>query len=147
MAASSGARLQRKAARTAVSAASAHSFRRCYGIQFTTPGAGGSAVPLIKEAMAAGEIIWAHAFEHTCAKADIDHRTTKPKHPWTTDVIDKSFLIGFAIFSCCAWVTAWRRAVSEVRALPRSLYSRSSFAAPVRTLFGPRWFQPETKRA
>ena len=41
------------------------------GIQFTTPGAGGSAVPLIKEAMAAGEIIWAHAFEFACAKADI----------------------------------------------------------------------------
>ncbi|MER9395758.1 hypothetical protein, partial [Mesorhizobium sp. M0592] len=30
---------------------------------------GASAVPLIKEAMAAGEIIWAHAFEHTCARA------------------------------------------------------------------------------
>ena len=34
MAASIGARLQRKAARTAVSAASAHSFRRCYGPEF-----------------------------------------------------------------------------------------------------------------
>src|SRR5665647_531781 len=34
MAASSGARLQRKAARTAVSAASAHSFRRRYGPEF-----------------------------------------------------------------------------------------------------------------
>ena len=34
MAASIGARLQRKAARTAVSAASPHSFRRCYGEKF-----------------------------------------------------------------------------------------------------------------
>ena len=34
MAASSGARLQRKAARPAVSAASAHSFLRCYGPEF-----------------------------------------------------------------------------------------------------------------
>ena len=50
------------------------------GIQFTTPGAGGSAVPLIKEAVAAGEIIWAHAFEYACAKADIEHRTTKPRN-------------------------------------------------------------------
>jgi transposase len=56
------------------------------GIQFTTPGAGGSAVPLIKEA---GEIIWAHAFEHACAKADIDHRTTKPKHPWTNGQVER----------------------------------------------------------
>ncbi len=36
MAASSGARLQRKAARTAVSAAAAPSFRRCYGSEFTS---------------------------------------------------------------------------------------------------------------
>lgn len=31
------------------------------GIQFTTPGAGASAVPLIKEAIANGERFWAHA--------------------------------------------------------------------------------------
>jgi putative transposase len=36
MAASSGARLQRKAARTVVAAASAHPFRRCYGTEFTS---------------------------------------------------------------------------------------------------------------
>ena len=53
------------------------------GIQFTTPGAGGSAVPLIKEAIANGERFRAHAFEYTCAQHDIDHRTTKAKHPWT----------------------------------------------------------------
>ena len=34
MTASSGARLQRQSARTAVSAASDHSFRRCYGHEF-----------------------------------------------------------------------------------------------------------------
>lgn len=83
MAASTGARLQRKAARTAVSAAAAPSFRRCYGIQFTTPGAGGSAVPLIKEAIANGELFRAHAFEYACARNDIEHRTTKARHPWT----------------------------------------------------------------
>jgi hypothetical protein len=27
----------------------------------------------------------AHAFEYACALNDIDHRLTKPKHPWTTD--------------------------------------------------------------
>lgn len=53
------------------------------GLHFTTPGAGGSAVPLIREAMAKGERFRAHAFEYACAQADIDHRTTKPKHPWT----------------------------------------------------------------
>ncbi|MBB1250937.1 IS481 family transposase [Rhizobium sp. G21] len=58
-------------------------------IQFTTPGAGGSAVPLSKEAMAAGEIFRAHAFEYACAKADIEHRTTKPKHPWTNGQVER----------------------------------------------------------
>jgi len=59
------------------------------GIQFTTPGAGGSAVPLIKEAIANGELFWAHAFELTCAKNDIDHRTTKAKHPWTNGQVER----------------------------------------------------------
>lgn len=55
------------------------------GTQFTTPGAGGSAVPLIREALAAGEIFRAHAFELACARAGIDHRTTKPRHPWSEE--------------------------------------------------------------
>jgi hypothetical protein len=59
------------------------------GIQFTTPGAGGSAVPLIKEAMANGELFWAHAFEFACAKNDIDHRTTKAKHPRTNGQVER----------------------------------------------------------
>ena len=54
------------------------------GIQFTTPGAGGSAVTLIREAMAKGELFRAHAFEYACAKAGIDHRTTRPSIPGPT---------------------------------------------------------------
>jgi transposase InsO family protein len=59
------------------------------GIQFTTPGAGGSAVPLIREAMANGERFRAHAFEYACARNDIDHRTTRPKHPWTNGQVER----------------------------------------------------------
>jgi transposase InsO family protein len=59
------------------------------GIQFTTPGGGGSAVPLIREAMANGERFRAHAFEYACARNDIDHRTTKPKHPWTNGQVER----------------------------------------------------------
>jgi transposase-like protein len=87
-----------------------------------------------------------HRFDQICRANGIEHRLTKPNHPWTTDVIDKSFFDEPAVFSSRAWVTAWRRAGREVGALPRSLYSRSSFAAPVRTFFGPRRFQPATKR-
>jgi hypothetical protein len=59
------------------------------GIQFTTPGAGGSAISLIKEAMANGELFWAYAFEFACAKNDIDYRTTKAKHPWTNGQVER----------------------------------------------------------
>ena len=89
----------------------------------------------------------AHAFEYACAPNDIDHRLTKPKHPWTTDVIDKCFFAGSELFSSRARATAWRRAGREAQALPRSLHRRPSVAAPVRACLGPRGFQPATKRA
>lgn len=59
------------------------------GIHFTTPGAGGSAVPLIRKALANGELFRAHAFELACAQAGIEHRTTKPKHPWTNGQVER----------------------------------------------------------
>ncbi|MGF7005269.1 transposase InsO family protein [Aminobacter sp. BE322] len=59
------------------------------GIRFTTPGAGGAAVPLIKEAIANGERFRAHAFEYACATNDIDHRTTKARHPWTNGQVER----------------------------------------------------------
>jgi transposase InsO family protein len=59
------------------------------GIHFTTPGAGGSAVPLIVEALARGEPVWAHAFEYACAQLGIEHRLTKPKHPWTNGQVER----------------------------------------------------------
>ncbi len=52
------------------------------GIHFTTPSNTASAAPLIKEAMERGELFRAHAFEYACARNDVDHRLTKPKHPW-----------------------------------------------------------------
>jgi winged helix-turn helix protein len=88
-----------------------------------------------------------HEYELYLAIEDVDHSRTKTKSPQTTDVIDKSFLRGSAVFSPGARVIAWRRAGREVGALPRSLYRRTSLAAPVRTFFGPRGYQPVTKRA
>jgi len=38
--------------------------------------------------LAAGEVFRAHAFELTCAKAEIDHRLTKPAHPWTNGQVE-----------------------------------------------------------
>ena len=59
------------------------------GTHFTTPGNISSAAPLIKEAMAHGEIFRAHSFELACAQNDIDHRLTKPRHPWTNGQVER----------------------------------------------------------
>jgi len=59
------------------------------GTHFTTPGNTNSAAPDIKAALDAGEPIWAHAFEYACALNDIDHRLTKPKHPWTNGQVER----------------------------------------------------------
>jgi hypothetical protein len=54
------------------------------GTHFTTPGNISSAAPLIKEAMAKGEIFRAHSFELACAQNDIDHRLPAPSADPTT---------------------------------------------------------------
>ena len=36
-----------------------------------------------------GEIFRAHAFELACARNDIDHRLTKPNHPWTNGQVER----------------------------------------------------------
>jgi transposase InsO family protein len=59
------------------------------GTHFTTPGNRCSAAGEIKLALQRGETFLAHAFEFACAKADIDHRLTKPKHPWTNGQVER----------------------------------------------------------
>ncbi len=59
------------------------------GTHFTNPGSKRSAAPDIRAALAAGELFRAHAFEFGCAKADIDHRLTKPFHPWTNGQVER----------------------------------------------------------
>jgi transposase InsO family protein len=59
------------------------------GTHFTTPGNKTSAASDIKLAMQRGERFRAHAFELACAQNDIDHRLTKPKHPWTNGQVER----------------------------------------------------------
>ncbi len=42
-----------------------------------------------KEAIAAGETFRAHSFESACARNEIDHRLTKPRHPWTNGQVER----------------------------------------------------------
>src|SRR5215211_3369085 len=59
------------------------------GTHFTTPGNTASAAPLIKEAIARGELFRAHAFELACAQNDVAHRLTKPRHLWTNGQVER----------------------------------------------------------
>jgi transposase InsO family protein len=59
------------------------------GTHFTTPGNASSAAPDIRAALDAREPVWAHAFEYACAQNHIDHRLTKPKHPWTNGQVER----------------------------------------------------------
>ena len=43
----------------------------------------------IKEMIERKQPFRAHAFEYACALADIDHRLTKPKHPWTNGQVER----------------------------------------------------------
>jgi transposase InsO family protein len=59
------------------------------GTHFTSPGNTGSAAAEIKLAIQRGELFRAHSFEYACAQNDIDHRLTKPKHPWTNGQVER----------------------------------------------------------
>jgi transposase InsO family protein len=59
------------------------------GTHFTSPGNTSSAAPDIKLGWERGEIFRAHAFEAACARNDIDHRLTKPNHPWTNGQVER----------------------------------------------------------
>ena len=59
------------------------------GLHFTDPRGESWTAAEIKELIAREKPFRAHAFEYTCAKADIDHRLTKPKHPWTNGQVER----------------------------------------------------------
>jgi transposase InsO family protein len=59
------------------------------GTHFTSPGNSRSAAADIRLAMDRGELFLAHAFEYACAENYIDHRLTKPRHPWTNGQVER----------------------------------------------------------
>jgi len=59
------------------------------GIHFTDPSGQSWSPPEIKEMIELKERFRAHAFEFACAQNDIDHRLTKPRHPWTNGQVER----------------------------------------------------------
>ena len=59
------------------------------GIHFTDPKGETWNPAEIRQMIERKELFRAHAFEYACALADIDHRLTKPKHPWTSGQVER----------------------------------------------------------
>jgi len=59
------------------------------GTHFTSPGNVRSAAAEIRLAIDNHEPFLAHAFEYACAQNHIDHRLTKPRHPWTNGQVER----------------------------------------------------------
>jgi hypothetical protein len=72
--------------------------------------------PINEEAETKAEAYWAerdepriyrlHAFESACEKSGIEHRLTKPRHPWTTDEVEQPPSGWNALFCCRPRATA-----------------------------------------
>jgi len=59
------------------------------GIHFTDPSGETWNPAEIRQMIERKQPFRAHAFEYACALADIDHRLTKPKHPWTNGQVER----------------------------------------------------------
>ena len=59
------------------------------GIHFTDPRGYGPRAAEIRQLMADRQIFRAHSFEWACAQNQIDHRLTKPCHPWTNGQVER----------------------------------------------------------
>ena len=59
------------------------------GTHFTDPAGETWSPAEIKEMIAQRRLFHAHAFEYACALNDVDHRLTKPKHPWTNGQVER----------------------------------------------------------
>jgi transposase InsO family protein len=59
------------------------------GTHFTEPSGNTWTPDEIKQMLARKQLFRAHSFELACAQNDVEHRLTKPRHPWTTDEVEQ----------------------------------------------------------
>ena len=59
------------------------------GTHFTEPSGNGWTPDEIKQMLARKQLFRAHAFELACAQNEVEHRLTKPRHPWTNGQVER----------------------------------------------------------
>jgi hypothetical protein len=59
------------------------------GTHSTEPSGNGWTPDEIKQMLARKQLFRAHAFELACAQTDVEHRLTKPRHPWTNGQVER----------------------------------------------------------
>ena len=59
------------------------------GTHFTDPTGDGWTPNDIKKMQAENQRFLGHAFEFACAELDVEHRLTKPRHPWTNGQVER----------------------------------------------------------
>ena len=59
------------------------------GTHFTEPAGDGWTPEDIKQMLARKKPFRCHSFELACAQLDIEHRLTKPRHPWTNGQVER----------------------------------------------------------
>src|SRR4051794_2100046 len=59
------------------------------GTHFTEPSGNTWTPAEIKAMLARKQLFRAHPFELACAQNDVDHRLTKPRHPWTNGQVER----------------------------------------------------------
>jgi transposase InsO family protein len=84
----------------------------------------------IREMIANRKPFLANAFEYACALNDIDHRLTKPKHPWTNGQVQRmNRTIKDATVKRYFYQTH-----DELRVHPRDFVDAYNFARRLKTL-------------
>jgi transposase InsO family protein len=59
------------------------------GTHFTDPKGNGWTAAEVKQLLAEAALFRCHSFALACARNDIDHRLTKPHHPWTNGQVER----------------------------------------------------------
>src|SRR5215218_8967795 len=66
-----------------------HTVLTDHGTHFTEPNGNTWTPAEIKDMLARKQLFRAHAFELACAQNDVEHRLTKPRHPWTNGQVER----------------------------------------------------------